>query len=197
MCGMLVRACGKRLYRGQVVALGGGRTEGNDVRGISFDASWYRRWTRSKYRCDPYRQWHPTHTSVCEKNTPPEKMTRQTFGLENNQIRGWRAVSAVELQGKGLRKRSVYFKDTGIMSYISWSPLAWPHSATQTELWFHAKIPWGSPLFEGVHPLVRSSSLELERPQCRHIILYHITWYYVVIYYVIVHYPIIILYTSL
>ena len=54
------------------------------------------------------------HNGVCEKNNPLEK---NTHWLEKNtleyqpsehQIGGWRAVSAAGLQGKGLRKRSVF-----------------------------------------------------------------------------------------
>ena len=48
-------------------------------------------------------------TGAFEKNTPPEDTG--TNWLRKHQIRGWRAVSAVGLQGKGLRKRSVYFTD--------------------------------------------------------------------------------------
>ena len=36
-----------------------------------------------------------------------------TYWLRKHQVRGWRAVSAVGRQGKGLRKRSVYFTDAG------------------------------------------------------------------------------------
>ena len=47
-------------------------------------------------------------TGVCEKITPPEKKTRGTFTLCKHQIRGWIAVSPAVVQGKGLRKRSVF-----------------------------------------------------------------------------------------
>ena len=35
--------------------------------------------------------------------------------LEKHQIRGWRAVSAAGLHGKGLRKRKMSFTDTGML----------------------------------------------------------------------------------
>ena len=35
--------------------------------------------------------------------------------LSEKQIRGWRAVSAAGLQGKGLRKRSVFLSQTPVM----------------------------------------------------------------------------------
>ena len=38
--------------------------------------------------------------------------------LAKHQIRGWRAVSAAGLQGKGCHKRSVYFTGTGVISFI-------------------------------------------------------------------------------
>ena len=55
------------------------------------------------------------HPGVCEKNTPPENNARWNTGLAEHQIRGWRAVSSVELQGKGSPKRYMFFTDTGIM----------------------------------------------------------------------------------
>ena len=36
------------------------------------------------------------------------------FVLSEHQLRGWRAVSAEGLQGRGLRKRNILFTDTGI-----------------------------------------------------------------------------------
>ena len=39
----------------------------------------------------------------------------ETISVKKKQIRGWRAGSAVERQGKGLRKNSVYSTDTGMI----------------------------------------------------------------------------------
>ena len=38
--------------------------------------------------------------------------------MNKHQLRGWIAVSAALLQGKGLRKRSVSFRDTGSMPFL-------------------------------------------------------------------------------
>ena len=51
------------------------------------------------------------HTGVFY--TPGEEDTWKDR-LSKHQIRGWRAVSAEELQGEGSHKRSVFFTDTRI-----------------------------------------------------------------------------------
>ena len=56
------------------------------------------------------------YTGVCEKNTPPEK----------NQIRGWIAVSAVVLKGKGLHKRMCFSPQTPVSLLLLPLPLLLP-----------------------------------------------------------------------
>ena len=50
------------------------------------------------------------HTGVCGKNTPPEKTYTWEEKLSECPIRGWRAMSAAGLQGKGLRKRNIFWQ---------------------------------------------------------------------------------------
>ena len=52
-------------------------------------------------------------TGVCGKNTLPEKKTLGKMSFQSIKTRGWRALSATELLGKGLPKRNMFFRDTG------------------------------------------------------------------------------------
>ena len=42
------------------------------------------------------------------------------LAVQRTKIRGWRAVSAAGLLGKGSLKRSVIFSDTGMMRRFAW-----------------------------------------------------------------------------
>ncbi len=53
------------------------------------------------------QQYH--NPGVREKTTSGEEITLE-YWLSEHQIRGWRAVSAAGLQGKGLHKRSVFYR---------------------------------------------------------------------------------------
>ena len=50
---------------------------------------------------------------MSDKDSSGEEDTRDIY-FKQHQIRGWIAVSAALLQGKGSQKRSVFFTDTGI-----------------------------------------------------------------------------------
>ena len=52
------------------------------------------------------------------KKIPPENSTHRNICSQSTKIRGWRAVSAAGLQGKCLRKRSV-FSQTPVRIWIS------------------------------------------------------------------------------
>ena len=52
-----------------------------------------------------------------KENIPPEKQTGGDDKLSEHQARGWRAVSAVGLQGRGSRERNVFFTGAGMLYY--------------------------------------------------------------------------------
>ena len=55
---------------------------------------------------------------VCQKKLSSKEEDPWADGFWKQQIRGWRAVSAAGSKGKGWRKRSVCFTDTGVASRV-------------------------------------------------------------------------------
>ena len=73
---------------------------------------------------DPSLFWHihnDTKLPVSVKKHSSGEEDTWAYCLQKHQIRGWRAISAVGLQGKVWRKRNVYFTDTG---------MSWPRSCS-------------------------------------------------------------------